>query len=169
MRRRYTTLESLMEAWPSPQEQADVNRLAREAMARITGMLRREVMARTPVGTSGNLRGSIFTEIKGEGRGALRGVVASRAPYAGYVEFGRRPGGAMPPWREGSPLYRWVVRNLESQGGDFESVAFLVARAIARRGIRGRRMFAHAFEENQSRIEGRIRELLDEIARIVGG
>ena len=148
---------------------ADVNRLAREAMAGITGMLRREVMARTPVGASGSLRGSIFTEIRGEGRGAIRGVVASRAPYAGYVEFGRRPGGAMPPWREGSPLYRWVVRNLESQGGDFESVAFLVARAIARRGIRGRRMFARAFEENQSRIEGRIRELLDEIARRVGG
>ena len=158
-----------MEAWPSPQEQADVNRLAREAMAGITKMLKREVMTRTPVGASGNLRGSIFTEIKGEGRGALRGVVASRASYAGYVEFGRRPGGAMPPWREGSPLYRWVVRNLEPQGGDFESAAFLVARAIARRGIRGRRMFARAFEENQSRIDKRIRELVDEIARRVGG
>ena len=169
MRRQHSTLESLMEAWPSPQEQADVNRLAREAMAGITEMLKREVMTRTPVGASGNLRGSIFTEIKGEGRDALRGVVASRAPYAGYVEFGRRPGGAMPPWREGSPLYRWVVRNLESQSGDFESVAFLVARAIVRRGIPGRRMFARALEENQGRIDKRIRELLDEIARLVGG
>ena len=158
-----------MEAWPSPQEKTDVNRLVREAMAGITGMLRREVMTRTPVGASGNLRGSIFTEIRGEGRGALRGVVGSRAPYAGYVEFGRRPGGAMPPWKEGSPLYRWVVRNLESRDGDFESAAFLVARAIARRGIPGRRMFARAFEENQSRIDKRIRELMDEIARVVGG
>ena len=158
-----------MEAWPSPQEKTDVNRLAREAMAEITGMLRREVMTRTPVGAIGNLRGSIFTEIRGEGRGALRGVVGSRAPYAGYVEFGRRPGGAMPPWREGSPLYRWVVRNLESRDGDFESAAFLVARAIARRGIPGRRMFARAFEENQSRIDKRIRELMDEIVRRVGG
>ena len=158
-----------MEAWPSPQEKTDVNRLAREAMAGITGMLRREVMTRTPVGASGNLRGSIFTEIRGEGRGALRGVVGSRVPYAGYVEFGRRPGGAMPPWREGSPLYRWVVRNLESRDGGFESAAFLVARAIARRGIPGRRMFARAFEENQSRIDKRIRELMDEIVRRVGG
>lgn len=158
-----------MEAWPSPQEKTDVNRLAREAMAGITGMLRREVMTRTPVGAIGNLRGSIFTEIRGEGRGALRGVVGSRVPYAGYVEFGRRPGGAMPPWREGSPLYRWVVRNLESRDGDFESAAFLVARAIARRGIPGRRMFARAFEENQSRIDKRIRELMDEIVRRVGG
>lgn len=169
MRRQHSTLESLVEAWPSPQEQADVNHLAREAMAEITEMLKREVMARTPVGASGNLRGSIFTEIKGENPSVLRGVVASRAPYAGYVEFGRRPGGAMPPWREGSPLYRWVVRNLESRDGNFESAAFLVARAIARRGMRGRRMFARAFEENQGRIDKRIRELVDEIARRVGG
>ena len=148
---------------------ADVSRLAREAMAGITEMLRREVITRTPVGASGNLRGSIFTEIKGANPGALRGVIASRAPYAGYVEFGRRPGGAMPPWREGSPLYRWVVRNLGPPDGSIERVSFLVARAIARRGTRGRRMFARAFEENQGRIDKRIRELMDEIARRVGG
>ena len=169
MRRRYTTLETLVEAPPIAREQAEVFRLAREAMAGITGMLRREVMTRTPVGASGNLRGGIDTDIKGENPGVLRGVVASRVPYAGYVEFGRRPGGGMPPWREGTPLYRWVVRNLESRDGDFESTAFLVARAIARRGIPGRRMFARALEENQGRVDKRIRELVDEIARRVGG
>ena len=169
MLRRYESFETLAEAPPTAQEEAEVFRLAREAMAEITGMLGREVVMRTPVGVSGNLRGSVFTETRGEGRGAFRGVVASRVPYAGYVEFGRRPGGAMPPWREGSPLYRWVVRNLESRNGDFESVAFLVARAIARRGTRGRRMFTRALEDNQRRVDGRIRELLDEIARRVGG
>ncbi|MCY3824870.1 MAG: HK97 gp10 family phage protein [Nitrospinae bacterium] len=169
MLRRYESFEALVEAPPTAREEAEVFRLAREAMAEVTEMLRREVVVRTPVGASGNLKGSIFTEIKGEGRGAIRGVVASRADYADHVEFGRRPGGAMPPWREGSPLYRWVVRNLESRSGEFESVAFLVARAIARRGTRGRRMFARSFEENQRRIEGRIRELLDEIVRRVGG
>ncbi len=138
-------------------------------MAEVTEMLRREVMTRTPIGASGNLRGSIYTEIRGEGRGALRGVVASRTPYARYVEFGRRPGGRIPPWREGSSLYRWVVHKLDPPDGHIERVSFLVARAIARRGIPGRRMFARAFEENQSRIEGRIRELLDEIARRIGG
>ena len=143
--------------------------LAHEAMAEITNMLKREVMTRTPVGVSGNLRGSIFTEIKGDNSSALRGVVASRVPYAGYVEFGRRPGGRMPPWREGSPLYRWVAYKLGPPDGSIERVSFLVARSIARRGIPGRRMFARALEENRGRIEGRIRELLDEIARIVGG
>lgn len=169
MRRRYSTLESLVEAWPRPQERADVIRLARDAMAEITEMLRREVVTRTPIGASGNLRGSIFTDIRGESRGELRGVVASRVPHAGYVEFGRRAGGGIPPWGEGTPLYRWVDRKLESRDGEIESVAFLVARAIARRGIPARRMFARAFEENHGRIEGRIRELLDDIARRVGG
>ena len=169
MLRRFSSFEALAEAPPGAREEAEVFRLAREAMAEITGMLRREVITRTPIGASGNLKGSIFTEIKGKNPGVLRGVVASRADYADHVEFGRRPGGAMPPWREGSPLYRWVVRNLESRGGDFESVAFLVARAIARRGIKGRRMFARALEDNQHRVDGRIRELLDEIAGRVGG
>ncbi|MDE0331596.1 MAG: HK97 gp10 family phage protein [Nitrospinae bacterium] len=166
---RYIRLESQGEELWNASDETEVFRLAREAMGEITEMLRREVITRTPVGASGNLRGSIFPTIRGDIPGELRGVVASRVPYARYVEFGRRPGGGMPPWREGSSLYRWVVRNLESLDGDFESVAFLVARAIARRGSRGRRMFERALEENQSWIEGRIGQLMEEIARRIGG
>lgn len=167
MFRRYVTIEELPEAPAIAWE--GVYHIAREAMAEITGMLRREVVMRTPVGASGNLRGGIYTEIKGENPSVLRGVVASRAPYARYVEFGRRAGGGMPPWREGTSLYRWVAHKLGPPDGSIERVSFLVARSIARRGITGRRMFARAFEENQGRIDRRIRELLDEIARRVGG
>ena len=114
MLRRYVTLEELPEvpaiAWEG------VFLLAHEAMADITGMLRREVITRTPIGASGNLKGSIYTEIKGENSSVLRGVVASRVPYAGYVEFGRRAGGGMPPWREGTSLYRWVAYKLGPPG-----------------------------------------------------
>ncbi len=163
MFRRYVTLEDLPEVPPIAWE--EVFRLAREAMAEVTEMLRREVMTRTPIGASGNLRGSIYTEIRGEGRGALRGVVASRVPYARYVEFGRRAGGRMPPWREGSSLYRWVAHKLKPPDGYIERVSFLVARAIVRHGTSGHRMFARAFEENQSRIDRRFGELADEIAR----
>ena len=138
-------------------------------MAEITEMLRREVMTRTPIGVSGNLRGSIYTEIKGEDPQVLRGMVASRTPYARYVEFGRRPGGGMPPWREGSSLYRWVAHKLDPPDGYIERVSFLVARGIVRHGTSGHRMFARAFDENQSQIDRRIRELLDDIARRVGG
>ena len=167
MFRRYVTFEDLPEVSPIAWE--EVFLLAHEAMAEVTEMLRREVMTRTPIGASGNLRGSIYTEIKGEDPQVLRGVVASRVPYARYVEFGRRAGGGMPPWREGSSLYRWVAHKLDPPDGYIERVSFLVARAIARRGTSGHRMFARAFKENQSRIEGRFGELADEIARRVGG
>ncbi len=167
MFRRYVALGELPEvpaiAWE------EVFLLAHEAMREIIGMLRREVMARTPIGASGNLRGNIYTGIKGISPQVLRGVVASRTPYARYVEFGRRAGGRMPPWREGTSLYRWVAHKLDPPDGQIESVSFLVARAIARRGIPASRMFARAFEQNQSRIDRRIRELLDEIARLIGG
>ena len=167
MFRRYVTLEDLPEVPPIAWE--EVFLLAHEAMAEITEMLRLGVMTRTPIGVSGNLRGSIYTEIKGEDPQVLRGVVASRTPYARYVEFGRRPGGGMPPWREGSALYRWVAHKLDPPDGYIERVSFLVARSIVRHGTSGHRMFARAFEDNQSRIDRRIRELLDEIARRVGG
>ena len=169
MNARNATLEALVEEPPFAREEKEVFRLAREAMDEITRKLSRDVLARTPVGASGNLQGSIIAYVRGDIPGELRGVVASRVPHARHVEFGRQAGGAMPPWREGSLLYRWVVRKLEPRGGDFESVAFLVARVIARRGIRGRRMFSRAFEENQGWIEVRIGQLMDDIARRIGG
>lgn len=150
-------------------EEADVLRLAREAMADVAWMLRREVVRRTPLGATGNLRGSVFAETRGDGRGRVRGVVFSVADYAPYVECGRRAGGALPPWRRGSPLYAWVVRNLEPRGGSFESAAFLVARAIARRGTRGRHMFARAFDENRGRVAERFDALAEEIGRRICG
>ena len=168
MLRRYESFEVLAEPPPIVREE-EVFRLARVAMNEITRQLRREVLTQTPVGASGNLRGSISAHIRGDIPGELRGVVASRTPYARYVEFGRRPGGGMPPWREGTSLYRWVVHKLKPPDGHVESVSFLVARAIARRGIPARRMFARAFEDNKNWIDGRVRELLDEIARRFGG
>ena len=169
MFRRYLRLETLGEELSNVPEETEVFRLAREAMGEIARKLRRDVMTRTPVGVSGNLRGRIFTYVRGDIPGELHGMVASRTPYAGYVEFGRRAGGGMPPWREGTSLYRWVAHKLDPPDGSIESVSFLVARSIARRGIPARRMFARAFEENQGWIEGRIGQLMDEIARKIGG
>ncbi len=161
--------EGMAEGRPRAREEADVLRLAREAMDDVTGMLRREVVRRTPFGATGNLRGSVFAETRGNGRGRMRGVVFSIADYAPYVERGRSAGGALPPWRRGSPLYLWVVRHLEPRHGDFEGTAFLVARAIARRGTRGRHMFARAFEENRGRVAERFDALADEIGRRICG
>lgn len=169
MRGRDSRTGGFLEARLGARAKEDVLRLAREAMADVAETLGREVRRRTPSGATGALRRSVFAEVRGTGRGALRGVVASRAAYAAHVEFGRPPGGAMPPWRKGSPLYLWAARKLAPRGGSFESAAFLAARAIAGRGARGRYMFARALEENGGRIERRLDALADEIARRVGG
>lgn len=169
MRRRDFWTGDSLEARLGARAKEDVLRLAREALDDAAGMLGRETRKRTPSGATGALRGSVFTEVRGAERGAPRGVVASRAAYAAHVEFGRPPGGAMPPWRKGSPLYLWAARKLAPRGGSFESAAFLAARAIAGRGARGRYMFARALEENGGRIERRLEALADEIARRIGG
>ena len=158
----------LLNARPGALE-AEVLRLAREAMAEVVETLGREARRRTPSGATGELRGSVFTGIRGDGRGAVTGMVASRCPYAAPVEFGRPPGSPLPPWRKGSPLHLWAARKLAPRGGSPESAAFLAARAIAGRGVRGRFMFARALDENGSRIERRLDALAREIAERVGG
>lgn len=57
------------------------------------------------------------------------------APYAGVIEWGRRPGRPGPPLE---PIREWVARNLVANGvvkpQDAERVAFAIRRAIHVRG-----------------------------------
>lgn len=99
-----------------------------------------EVQKGTPVYLN-TLRGGTFTELRGAALDDLRGRVAPPAAardYAAVVEFGRKPGGKMPPV---SVIERWVSRKLPGAS------AFVVARAIARQGTRPRHMFTNAAEK----------------------
>lgn len=57
--------------------------------------------------------------------------------YAAVVEWGRRRGGPMPP-REA--IRRWAQRRLGLSVVEARAAAWPIARAIARRGLRGRRV-----------------------------
>lgn len=59
-------------------------------------------------------------------------IIFSDAPHAPAIEFGRKPGGKMPPYHEGTPLAKWVKIKM---GADVP--AFLVARSIAQKGTKG--------------------------------
>jgi hypothetical protein len=59
-------------------------------------------------------------------------IVFSDKKYAIPVEFGRRPNGKLPPWREGTPLHKWVK---DKMGTDVSP--YLVARSIAKKGTKG--------------------------------
>jgi hypothetical protein len=113
----------------------------------------REVARHTPVGATGMLASSITHEVRGTGLSLYTRVFSEDLPVkVSAVEWGRRPG-RMPPWGPGSALELWVRRKL----GSGLHVAFLIARAIGRRGTRGQRMFERGARAARPLIEGRWR------------
>ena len=127
----------------APQE---VSNEMRATMEVATGILHREVVENTPVGATGLARRSMTTDISGSGID-LHGRVFSRddAVKIASLEGGRAPG-KMPPI---APIELWVRRKF---GGD-RSAAFLVARAIGRRGTKGAKMFERAYDARKPEVE----------------
>lgn len=119
-------------------------------------LLERTVKEATPLGATKLLRGSIFAELRGTPVREL--LVASTQPYAPPVERGRQPG-KFPPM---GPILLWVRRKLGA-GSEKEarSIAFLVARKIARKGTPGAAMFFKGFTK--------ARPALERIAQKMGG
>jgi HK97 gp10 family phage protein len=106
-------------------------------MRTATLMIHRSAKINAPVDT-GRLRASITPSVTASAD-MIQGVVGSNVTYAPYVELGTRP-----HWPPVSALETWA----RSHG----TSAFLVARAIARRGTKARKFLQRAFEENQARI-----------------
>lgn len=67
-------------------------------------------------------------------------------------EFGRRPGAKMPPFGNGSVLRDWVQRKINPEPKKLGGVTFLVARKIAKKGIRANHPFERTFNDNKSRV-----------------
>lgn len=107
------------------------------AMRDATLLVQRDARKLCPVDT-GRLRSSIVPEVRQQ-TGVVIGVVGSNVTYAAAMEFGTRP-----HWPPLDALEPWARRHGMS--------AFLVARAIARRGIKGRRYLRGALEQNAKRI-----------------
>jgi hypothetical protein len=111
-----------------------------------TFLMEREVTENTPVGAGGaaGLRGSYHSRVITRGVSAIEGRTASALAYATPVELGTKP--HFPPIQ---PLEDWVTAKLGISGDEARSVAFAVAKKIAREGTKGAFMFKRAFEENQ--------------------
>ncbi len=107
------------------------------AMRQATLMVTADAKRLAPVDT-GRLRASITPAVS-DYPDRVEGVVGSNVKYAPYMELGTRP-----HWPPISALEVWARRHGTS--------AFLVARAIARRGTKARQFLQKAFEQNQSRI-----------------
>jgi hypothetical protein len=66
--------------------------------------------------------------------------VYNPTPYAGVIDLGRRPGSRMPPI---GIIARWIQRRLAVPEAAARQSAFVIARAIAQRGLIGRRVMSH--------------------------
>lgn len=101
-----------------------------------------------PVDT-GRLRASLTTSIAPMGE-AVQGVVGSNVTYALAQEFGTRP-----HWPPVGALQPWASRH--------DMSAFLVARAISRRGLPARRYLGKAVEAAEPRFFRRLDRAMREI------
>ena len=109
-------------------------------------------LGRPPAVATGNLVNSITFEVSQQ-VGISRAVVFAAAPadqYAGYVEAGTGP--HFPP---PSALLLWVKKKFSpSTEKQALSIAFAVARKIAKRGVSAFGMFARAFDQLEGELQG---------------
>jgi len=106
----------------------------RTGMHQSTSVLHEQVAGRTSV-FNGHAKGSLIERIYGTPV-AINGELAMTATYGAPLEYGRKPG-SFPPV---DALEYWVIRKLGITE-DSRSVAFLIARKIARVGTKGAFMF----------------------------
>lgn len=134
----------------------------RSAVTETVALLEREVKRRVPIGVTEAARGSIAGEVRvgtALGMGDALGTVGSPIAYVRVLNDGRRPGQRMPPPES---LELWVRRKITKtgpRGGNIgltvkeaRSIAFLIARAIGRRGTPPLHFFEDALTENEARI-----------------
>jgi hypothetical protein len=94
----------------------------------------RQASQLAPVGISGRLRSGYFPQLDILRPLTVIGSLRSNVPYSLPIETGTRP--FWPPYGKGTDLARWAeVKGLS---------AFLVARAISRRGIKPQRVVRRA-------------------------
>jgi hypothetical protein len=100
---------------------------------------------------TGALARSISSEVR-----PLAARVFSPLAYATVMEFGRRPGARMPP---PEALRGWARRK------GYSGSLFVLARAIARRGIKGRFFMRKAAKKLEGALPGFIRDAARDIER----
>lgn len=121
-----------------------------DAMREATVWVQTDAKRNAPVDT-GRLRVSIVPEVRRDGETVL-GVVGSNVHYAPYLETGTRP-----HWPPISALETWARRH--------GTTAYVVARAIARRGVRGRAYLQRALDAHAERIRHHIEDAIQRIVR----
>lgn len=128
-------------------------------------LLEREIKDRMPTGATGLLRGSVTHQLIAQARGQeIAGKVFSPLSYAAPVELGTKP--HFPPI---APLRDWVEKKLGLSKSESRSVAFLIARKIAKKGTKPQKSFETGFRDNTEQVNAILGRGLARIrARLMG-
>lgn len=133
---------------------------AARTMRRSVDVLQAGVVQRTPVGATSQTREGWSASVE-RLQNAVRGIVTNPVPHAIFAERGRGPG-KQPPL---DPIELWVRRVLGVAPDESRSVAFLVARAIGRRGTEGAHMAEEGLEATRPIIEADFARVPTRVAR----
>lgn len=125
---------------PKARNVARRDALRREAMAASVALIQRTTAMLTPRGVTGQTASSWEAEVKAHGA-LIDGAVGSPLAWSAALEGGRLAG-SMPPVEA---LEAWVSAKL---GDDVD--AFVVARAIGRRGTQPQEMLRQAIDLTRS-------------------
>lgn len=113
----------------------------------------------TPI-DQGFLRHGVQTSLTGEPLNQT-GRVFNPLAHAWPMEDGRLPGA----WPPRGPIEAWVRRKLHVPEGDVRSVAFLVARKIARDGTKAAHMFRDGFNARRGDVLARFAQARANVVR----
>lgn len=105
------------------------------------------------VNNTGQLSNSGRTQVLDNGEVECGFFSKSGEGYAAYVEYGTRA-----HWPPVAPLRAWTRKKLRVSEDRVKSVAFLVARKIARRGTSPHPFFQPAVEKNKKRVVDAVNE-----------
>lgn len=143
-------IDSLVKRFPEVSREVRESKIS-EALLLLEG----RVKEKTPQGAGPiHLRDTIFPKVQVTGD-QVTGILGTPQEHGAPVEYGTKP--HFPPTE---PIRYWVRKVLGLQGKEARTAAFLIARAISRRGTKGAAMFEKGFEEN----EGQVMRLLEDIA-----
>lgn len=131
----------------------DVEDLINKESAKLGLIIQREIQLEWPDDT-GQSRGQITLQQTADGV-----TIFAKAEYSRYidnidptVEYVRRPGGKLPPL---SVIEEWAKRKGIISGGntDESDIVYLIARKIARDGVKNMKIFYRARESNRQYIK----------------
>ena len=148
-------LEELTREYPEISKDVRISKLT-EAL----NLLEREIKKKTPYGAGPiHLRDTIHEKVRASGKKVI-GIIGTPLQHGEPVELGTKP--HFPPT---GPIQFWVERKLGIAGKEAKGMAFLIARAISKRGTKGAKMFEEGFEEAETRVVRILEEIPGEIVR----